>query len=70
MNSKSPHDLREEARLCRMLAAQMSLRSNAAVLLAEAKELEDKAAVLETTGRQPEAGSGLAGWVSPAPVDS
>jgi len=54
MDAKKARNLREEARFCRTLAAQMSLRADAEKLLTQAKDLEDKAAALEANTRQPE----------------
>ncbi|MBX6741521.1 MAG: hypothetical protein IRY87_05665 [Acetobacteraceae bacterium] len=65
MNSKIVCNLREEARFCRKLAAQMSLRPDAEKLLAQAKELEDKAAALEANSRQPEEISAKGGLTAP-----
>lgn len=48
-----------------MLAAQMSLRPDAEKLLAQAKELEDKAAALEANSRQPEETSAKRGLMAP-----
>jgi len=54
MDAKKARNLREQARFCRILAAQMSLRADAEKLLAQAKDLEDKATALEANSRQPE----------------